>query len=57
MWRAWSADITLRWDADQLTLVDVANLLDRAGLQVGIGEGRADSKKSTGMGWGSFKVK
>lgn len=52
----WSADVQIRFDADQFTLDDVANLLSRAGLQVGIGEGRPDSKKGAGMGWGTFEV-
>lgn len=52
----WSANIKIRWDADQFTLEDVGNLLSRVGLQVGIGEGRPDSKNSAGMGWGLFQV-
>jgi len=34
----------------------LTNLLARAGLQVGIGEGRPDSKNSAGMGWGLFQI-
>lgn len=52
----WSVKLRIRWDADQFTLSDVANLLSRVGLQVGIGEGRPDSKNSSGMGWGLFEV-
>lgn len=52
----WSANVTVRWDADQFTQDDIANLLSRVGLQVGIGEGRPDSKNSNGMGWGLFSV-
>ena len=52
----WSAKLKIRWDADQFTIQDIANLLARVGLQVGIGEGRPDSKKSAGMGWGLFEV-
>ena len=52
----WSADVRIRWDADQFTVDDVSNILARAGMQVGIGEGRPDSKKSTGMGWGLFSI-
>lgn len=52
----WSARIKIRWDADQFTLNDVTNLLCRVGSQVGIGEGRPDSKNSAGMGWGTFCV-
>jgi hypothetical protein len=53
----WSAKPTIRFDADQFTLEDVTNLLARVGAQVGIGEGRPDSKNSAGMGWGMFRVK
>lgn len=56
MWRQWSMDVRIAFDADMFTLSDIANLLLRAGLQVGIGEGRADSKSSCGTGWGSFTV-
>lgn len=52
----WSAKIRIRWDADQFTLGDVSNLLSRVGMQVGIGEGRPDSKNSAGMGWGTFDL-
>lgn len=52
----WSADIKIRWDADQFTLDDVTNLLARAGGQVGIMEGRPFSKDSAGLGWGTFEI-
>lgn len=56
LWQEWGCLVCVKWDADQFTLTDVVNLLDRAGQQVGIGEGRPDSKKSTGLGWGTFEV-
>lgn len=56
MWKEWSSSITVQWDGDQFTKQDVANLLERAGQQVGIGEGRPDSKTSNGMGWGTFTL-
>jgi hypothetical protein len=57
MWREWSCKLRVRFDADQFTATDVANLMMRAGMQIGIGEGRADSKKSlTGMNWGFFAI-
>ncbi len=56
MWRQWSAKVRIRWDADQFTQTDIVNLFSRAGVQVGIGEGRPDSKKSHGMGWGTFEL-
>jgi hypothetical protein len=52
----WKAKIRIRWDGDQFTIQDVSNLLARVGLQVGIGEGRPDSKNSAGMGWGLFEL-
>jgi hypothetical protein len=52
----WSAKVRVRFDADQFTVLDLTNLLARAGEQVGIGEGRPDSKNSAGMGWGTFKI-
>lgn len=52
----WECKVRIRWDAEQFTLADIANLLARVGMQVGIGEGRPDSKHSAGMGWGMFEV-
>lgn len=52
----WSAKIRIRFDADQFTIQDVTNLLARVGEQVGIGEGRPDSKDSAGQGWGTFRI-
>lgn len=57
MWREWSLKLRVRFDADQFTESDVANLLERAGMQVGIGEGRPFSKQSNGMGYGTFTIK
>lgn len=56
MWRVWSALVRVTFDADQFTANDVTNLLARAGLQVGIGEGRPFSKSSAGLGFGLFHV-
>jgi len=52
----WAAVLRIRFDADQFSTQDVSNLLARVGLQVGIGEGRPDSKNSAGMGWGLFAL-
>jgi len=52
----WKAKVRIRWDSDQFTIQDISNLLMRVGMQVGIGEGRPDSKKSAGMGWGTFDL-
>ncbi len=57
MWDEWTCKIRVRYDADQFTLTDVINLFLRAGIQCGVGEGRPFSKKSCGMGWGTFTVK
>jgi hypothetical protein len=57
MWDpGWRARVRISYDADQFTLTDVSNLLLRVGVQVGIGEGRPDSKRSAGMGWGLFRL-
>ena len=56
MWREWAADVKVSYDADQFTLQDVTNLMQRVGMQVGIGEGRPDSRDSAGLGWGTFML-
>jgi len=55
-WREWHVDLTVRYDADQFSDADVLNLLARAGEQVGVGEGRPDSRNSAGLGWGTFRI-
>lgn len=56
MWEKWTAILKVQFDADQFTVQDITNLLIRVGLQVGVGEGRPDSKSSAGMGWGLFDI-
>lgn len=57
LWKpGWEAVLKVDFDADQISLQDVTNLLMRAGLEVGICEGRPDSKKSCGQGWGLFEI-
>ncbi len=56
MWREWEANVTVEWDEDMISAGSVVNLLDRAGRQVGVGEGRPFSKNSVGQGWGTFTV-
>ena len=56
MWRQWKSKVRVAYDADQFTLQDVTNLMSRVGLQVGIGEGRPDSRDSAGLGWGTFRL-
>jgi len=55
MYDTWEAKVRIRFDADMFTPADIANLMLRAGMQVGVGEGRADSPNSCGMGWGHFE--
>lgn len=52
----WIIRPRIRWDLDQFSAADVTNLLNRVGCQVGLGEGRPDSKSSAGLGYGLFKV-
>ncbi|MBF0399981.1 MAG: hypothetical protein HQL90_04365 [Magnetococcales bacterium] len=56
IWHEWEANVLLEYDADQMTGESVVNLLDRAGRQIGIGEGRPFSKDSVGLGLGTFMV-
>ena len=52
----WIIRPRIRWDMDQFSSADVTNLLVRVGHQVGLGEGRPDSKSSAGLGYGLFDV-
>lgn len=56
MYREWGATLRIRYDAGMLTDGDVVNLIARVGMQVGVGEGRPDSKQSAGLGFGLFDV-
>jgi len=59
IWQAgWKANVRITFDEDQLSAKDIANLLMRAGMQVGIGEGRPDStdSDSPGLGLGRFTL-
>lgn len=56
MYKQWTASLRIRYDAGMLTADDVVNLISRVGLQVGIGEGRPDSKESAGLGYGLFEI-
>lgn len=49
--------LCIEFDRDIFTKDDVANLLTRAGRQVGVGAGRPFSANSAGMGWGIFEVR
>ena len=56
IYKKWSATLTVRFDEDQFHTADVVNLFMRIGQQVGVGEGRPDSRNSAGMGLGTFDV-
>ena len=56
MWKKWHCTVRIRYDSDMFSEADVINLMMRVGQQVGIGEGRPDSKNSAGMGWGLFDL-
>lgn len=56
LWREWSCELRVRFDQMQFTAEDVYNLFWRVGEQVGIGEGRPDSRASAGLGWGTFEI-
>lgn len=58
LWRKWGIkSLRIQVDAAMIDLTSLANLLMRAGQQVGIGEGRPGSPNSTGLGFGRFIVK
>ena len=52
----WEAEVRIRFDADRFSSEDILNLMHRVGQQIGIGEGRPDSRDSCGVGWGVFRV-
>jgi hypothetical protein len=57
MWApGWRASVRVQWDADQFGVPDITNLMRRVGRQVGIGEGRPDSRNSAGLGYGLFAI-
>lgn len=55
-WLEWGCRLRFRYDADQFTASDVVNLIARAGMQVGVCEGRPGSTNSNGCGWGTFEI-
>jgi hypothetical protein len=56
LWETWEVWLRVRFDMDQFSYEDISNLLVRVGRQVGIGEGRPDSRDSNGIGYGLFNV-
>lgn len=55
MYDPWAVELRIRYDADVFDESSIANLVYRAGIG-GVGEGRPASKKSAGMGWGTFTI-
>lgn len=53
----WEAVIRVRFDADLFKQEMIANLINRAGISVGVGAGRPFSTMSVGQGWGTFEIK
>lgn len=56
MFSDWEATVCVQFDTLMFTAEDIANLMLRAGLQIGICEGRPDSRRSNGRGWGRFTI-
>lgn len=56
MWEEWNALVRIRFDQGMFSATDIINLMMRVGMQVGIGEGRPDSRDSAGLGWGLFEI-
>lgn len=56
MWDSWEVDLRIKYDADQFSADDIVNLIHRAGQQVGIGDGRPNSRMCYGMGFGVFSI-
>lgn len=52
----WALDFTIQYDADLLSANDIANLLARAGSQIGIGERRPQGPNSFGGDFGTWRV-
>ena len=50
------AVVTIKWDTRFFAVEDIANLLVRVGIQIGIGAGRPDSQMSVGQDWGTFEL-
>lgn len=52
----WECVLRVRYDADLFSATTVANLVQHAGISVGIGAGRPFSTMSAGQGWGTFEI-
>jgi len=56
MTSGWKATVTIKYDSQFISETSIANLLMRAGMQVGVGAGRPFSTMSVGQGWGTFDL-
>ena len=56
LYREWSAVLRIKYDAGMISAQSLGSLIMRLGCQVGIGEGRPDSKNSVGLGYGLFEI-
>lgn len=56
MFKQWECNLRIDFDSGMFTTEQVVNLLMRAGMQVGVQEGRPNSPDSCGMGWGTFEI-
>lgn len=53
----WECVVPIKYDADFLSAESVSNLLNRAGISVGVGAGRPFSTMSVGQNWGTWELK
>jgi hypothetical protein len=53
----WACEVEVEFDADSVSATDIANLLARAGTQIGVGELRPFGRKSFGGDFGMWCVK
>jgi hypothetical protein len=54
--KGWECVLVIHYDADFITASSIANLILRAGAQIGVGAGRPFSTMSNGQGWGTFEL-
>jgi len=56
MWETWSIKARVEYDADTISVKTLTELMHRAGLEVGLGVGRAEAKSGKGGMNGRFKI-
>ena len=52
----WKTKITVRYDADNFTKEAILNLIQRAGMTIGVGDWRPGSPKSPGGSYGMWEI-